>query len=160
MAKLNKNNLQIKLKQGVVANINADATKYLATEGEPHYATDTKDLYIFDGTNNQLVGGLAALDAKVDVAGDTMTGALIIDGTADTQQLTVQAHSTQTANLQETQNSAGTILTKTSGVGVFFPLQAATASAPAYVKGGLYFDLTLNKLMVGGASGWETVTSA
>lgn len=44
--------------------------------------------------------------------------------------------------------------------GLIFPAQAATASAPAYVKGGLYFDTTLNKLRVGGASGWETVTSS
>jgi hypothetical protein len=43
---------------------------------------------------------------------------------------------------------------------VIFPLQATTVGAPAYVKGGLYFDTTLNKLRVGGASAWETVTSA
>lgn len=43
--------------------------------------------------------------------------------------------------------------------GVVFPVQAATASAPAYVKGGLYFDTTLNKLRIGGATAWETVTS-
>jgi hypothetical protein len=33
------------------------------------------------------------------------------------------------------------------------------ASAPAYVKGGMYFDTTLNKLRIGGATAWETVTS-
>ena len=43
--------------------------------------------------------------------------------------------------------------------GVFMPVQAVTASAPAYVKGGMYFDTTLNKLRIGGATGWETVTS-
>ena len=43
--------------------------------------------------------------------------------------------------------------------GLLFPQQAPTASAPSYVKGGLYFDTTLNKLRVGGASAWETVTS-
>jgi len=43
--------------------------------------------------------------------------------------------------------------------GVTFPLQASTSSAPAYVKGGVYFNTTLNKLMVGGATGWEVVTS-
>lgn len=41
--------------------------------------------------------------------------------------------------------------------GVFLPVQAA--SAPTYIKGGLYFDTTLNKLRVGGATGWETITS-
>lgn len=43
--------------------------------------------------------------------------------------------------------------------GVFFPVQATTASAPTYIKGGIYFDTTLNKLRVGGATGWETITS-
>ena len=38
-------------------------------------------------------------------------------------------------------------------------LCAVTTSAPAYIKGGMYFDLTLNKLRIGGATGWETVTS-
>jgi hypothetical protein len=33
------------------------------------------------------------------------------------------------------------------------------ASAPTYVKGVVYFDTTLNKLRVGGAAGWETITS-
>jgi hypothetical protein len=61
---------------------------------------------------------------------------------------------------------AGTRLTLTHtqltvGAGVLImPTQAATASAPAYVKGGLYFDTTLNKLRIGGATAWETVTSS
>lgn len=36
---------------------------------------------------------------------------------------------------------------------------APTVSAPAYVKGAMYFDTTLNKLRIGGATAWETVTS-
>jgi hypothetical protein len=36
---------------------------------------------------------------------------------------------------------------------------AGSSSAPTYVKGGIYFDTTLSKLCIGGASGWETVTS-
>ncbi len=43
--------------------------------------------------------------------------------------------------------------------GVIFPQQATTAAAPAYVKGGMYFDTTLNKLRIGGATAWETVSS-
>ena len=37
--------------------------------------------------------------------------------------------------------------------------QYTTASAPAYQKGAVYFDTTLNKLRVGGATAWETITS-
>jgi hypothetical protein len=42
---------------------------------------------------------------------------------------------------------------------VIMPQQATTAAAPAYVKGGMYFDTTLNKMRIGGATAWETVTS-
>lgn len=38
--------------------------------------------------------------------------------------------------------------------------QHATVGAPVYAEGKLYYDTTLHKLMVGGASGWETVTSS
>lgn len=34
-----------------------------------------------------------------------------------------------------------------------------TGTEPAYVKGASYFNTTLNKLRIGGASAWETVTS-
>jgi len=44
--------------------------------------------------------------------------------------------------------------------GTISPQQATTAGAPAYVKGAMYFDTTLNKLRIGGATAWETVTSA
>lgn len=47
-----------------------------------------------------------------------------------------------------------------NNVGVLLPIQAPTASAPAYLKGGFYFDTTLNKMRIGGAAAWETVTSA
>lgn len=43
--------------------------------------------------------------------------------------------------------------------GRFRVAQYATAGAPAYAKGAMYFDTTLNKLRIGGATAWETVTS-
>jgi len=49
--------------------------------------------------------------------------------------------------------------TSATFAGIILPQQAATASAPTYVKGAIYFDTTLNKLRVGGATGWETITS-
>jgi len=35
----------------------------------------------------------------------------------------------------------------------------ATSDAPAYAAGKVYFDTTLNKFRVGGATTWETITS-
>ena len=57
--------------------------------------------------------------------------------------------------------TAGSVL-MASGLavsGTITPQQATTAGAPAYVKGAIYFDTTLNKLRVGGATAWETITS-
>lgn len=67
--------------------------------------------------------------------------------------------------LIEDQTAGSTIYAIKTGLGivslgdVFFPVQAVTASAPTYVLGGIYFDTTLNKLRIGGASGWESITS-
>lgn len=44
----------------------------------------------------------------VNVTGDTMTGALMVDGSADAVQLTVQGHSSQTAKPLVIETSAGT----------------------------------------------------
>lgn len=53
----------------------------------------------------------------------------------------------------------GAIAGQLGVTGVLMPVQATTAGAPTYVKGGMYFDTTLNKLRIGGATAWETVTS-
>jgi len=58
------------------------------------------------------------------------------------------------------QNFAGSNTVSVTDTGVIMPIQAATASAPTYVEGGIYFDTTLSKLRVGGAAAWETITSA
>lgn len=48
----------IKVKRGLAANINKTATVNSAVAGEPHYTTDGKRLYMFDGTINRRVHGL------------------------------------------------------------------------------------------------------
>ena len=49
---------QLVLKKGLEANINSTATVNTAIEGEAHYTTDSKVLYIFDGTENIPVGAI------------------------------------------------------------------------------------------------------
>jgi hypothetical protein len=92
----------------------------------------------------------------------------IVFQVAGTSKWFVQGKSGGTWVLTDAVNSVSAI-TATAAAGkngsvalgsVLKPVQAATASAPTYVKGGVYFDTTLNKLMVGGATAWETVTSA
>ena len=57
MKKLNNNSVIIKTKCGLKAAINTTTTKALASVGEFHYCTDTEELFIFNGTENVLVGG-------------------------------------------------------------------------------------------------------
>lgn len=99
-------------------------------------------------TNGALVG-----------IGGIPTGRFQVTGTTDIIQNRTLAHSTQTANIATWESSAAAVYVSISGTGVFFPRQTTTAAAPAYVKGGMYFDTTLNKLRIGGATAWETVTS-
>lgn len=52
---LNGFRLQIRFKQGNKANINATLTKGRAITGEPHYAADTSELFIYNGTENRQI---------------------------------------------------------------------------------------------------------
>ena len=51
MQDLNNQSIQIQLKQGLETNVSDPITVDNAISGEPHFASDTGNLYIFDGTN-------------------------------------------------------------------------------------------------------------
>ena len=72
----------------------------------------------------------------------------------------LRANATTPGDALQVQASGGGVLSKIQADGVIIPVLTTTAGAPTYVKGGLYFDTTLNKLRIGGAAAWETVTSA
>jgi hypothetical protein len=71
-------------RRGTEAEVEAVTNGKIA---EPHYATDTKKLYIFDGTNNIEVGTAT----YVNVTGDTMTGQLILEDTLKLDEKTLLA---------------------------------------------------------------------
>jgi len=79
MKKLNNNSVIIKIKSGLKAVINATATKALASLGEFHYCKDTKELFIFNDTENVLVPTLETAEQTgfsgtfVNGDGDTVT---------------------------------------------------------------------------------------
>lgn len=58
MKKLTNHDVIIKLKSGLKSDINTNVTKALATESELHYCTDTKELFIFNGTENVYIATL------------------------------------------------------------------------------------------------------
>ena len=147
--------------------------------------TDTST-FVFDGTNLgiglttptsyagytgvTLLGGAAGafldLDNNLNTARFqlfTYAGATALNtintnaltfGTQNTERMRV--HASGGVSIGNTTDSGAASLNVS---GLIFPQQAATASAPAYQKGAIYFDTTLNKLRVGGATDWETITS-
>jgi hypothetical protein len=73
MKLLNNQKLQIKIKQGLKANVNSHTTKALALVGELHYCTDTDELFIFNGTENVYLCGGGFNGTFVNGDGDTVT---------------------------------------------------------------------------------------
>lgn len=55
---LHNTDYQIKLKQGLRSALLTTATSNTGIQGEPHYTTDTKQLFIHDGTVVQPVQSL------------------------------------------------------------------------------------------------------
>jgi len=51
MPDLNNQELSIQIKKGLETNISDTLTLDNAVTGEPHFCTDTGNLYIYDGTN-------------------------------------------------------------------------------------------------------------
>ena len=104
-------------------------------------------------TNTGVVGGITGI-------GISPSGAqLHVYNTIASNVVQILKNNATPGDFLQLQNSGGAVLTKVNGAGVIFPVQAPTASAPTYVLGGMYFDTTLNKLRIGGATAWETVTS-
>jgi len=72
VADIHSQKFRIQLKQGTEANIHATATENLAVQGEPHYTTDTYNLFIFDGTQNLPVQSrLASVNVDMKTAAST-----------------------------------------------------------------------------------------
>lgn len=102
-------------------------------------------------------GGLGTniTGANLTLAGGASTGSAT-SGVVNIATTTVGSSGTTAQTLTNRLIISGTKITAQLP---FFPVQAPTASAPTYVLGGMYFDTTLNKLRIGGATAWETVTS-
>lgn len=124
---------------------------------------------------NVPVGGISATDLqlaineidaeKVAISGAVITGNLSVSGTLTGTLVTPNISNPVNVTVQK--NSTIRLIVGGTGGGstfinigtdsVLFPVQAS--SAPAYVKGGIYFDLTSGKLAIGGASAWEMINS-
>lgn len=159
---------------GVSGNPTLSLPQNIHTGASPTFNTVTANLTGAASLNvlktgDTMTGSLTATTLTAGTATDVLGTALSvirnnvavgrIDNNASGLRVQAQNGSLQ---LRGTGNTGISIDASGNAVvaGTITPVQATTAGAPAYVKGAIYFDTTLNKLRVGGASGWETVTSA
>ena len=106
--RLNRLPYQILVKSGLKADINTTVTKARALEGEPHYATDTKEFFVFDGTDNIPVAprGYTGVSATYTILSTDYT----IDCTANTFTVTLPTAVGITGQIYNIKNSGtGTI---------------------------------------------------
>jgi hypothetical protein len=113
--------------------------------GYLHSVSMGKSLLSFGTTNGRLTLGISSPG---------------YNGNATSAKVTILAEgNTSSTTALSILNSGSLSILALRDDGVLFPFQATTALAPTYLKGGMYFDTTLNKLRIGGATAWETVTS-
>jgi hypothetical protein len=145
--------------QGTPAYVNPMLTfGVVYTEGARGYATIDFGDDVSHGNICFVIGGSTG-QVGIGTLNENMAAKFHVTNTSVSQVVLIaQGKAANTADLQQWKNAL-LVLVKINKDGVFFPLQAPTASAPTYVKGGMYFDTTLNKLRIGGATAWETVTS-
>lgn len=72
MGILNRFPFALKIRQGLAAALSATATTSTAETGEPHWTTDVKDLWIFDGTNMIYIGGATLYAVVTPEAGNKL----------------------------------------------------------------------------------------
>ena len=130
---------------GVQALINNTTGNYNSAVGKDALLNNTT------GASNSAVGYNTGGGITTGT-GNTIIGAQVTGLAAGLTNNIILANGTGSVRVQ----SDATTITFAD---VIKPPQATTAAAPAYVKGGMYFDTTLNKMRIGGATAWETVTS-
>ncbi len=135
-----------------------------------NFSVATNKLTVAAASGNTLVAGTLTTTGAVDCDSTlNADGAATFGSTANV----VGNFSVATNKLTVAAASGNTVVAGTLGVtgastftgvltanGLILPQQHATAGGPAYVEGAIYYDTTLHKLRIGGAAGWETITSA
>jgi hypothetical protein len=134
-------------------------------------ATVNQNIASSQTSGNLQIGGTAQTTGTITIGGTSATGAITLGQSTAAQTVNIAtgvtaASTTKAVNIGTAGNATSTTNiaigsatgTSTTTVNGYFK-PPALASAPTYVKGAVYFDTTLNKLRVGGATTWETITS-
>lgn len=91
MAKLHSNNFTLLLKRGTLANLNTANNKSIAVQGEPAYTTDSKQVYIFDGTDFIPISARHAVVVKTADYTATTMDEVIVCNKSGTMTITLPA---------------------------------------------------------------------
>jgi hypothetical protein len=122
-------------------------------------------------TVNICSGGIGTSTGIVNIGSTGAISTISVGRTTQAQTVNIATGATDSVSTKTVNIGTGGLSSSTTNIaigatagtstttlnGYFKP--PALASAPTYVKGAVYFDTTLNKLRVGGATAWETITS-
>ena len=141
--------------------IRNDSTNYLITS-----TASTSILYMAGDKliNAGTGGGINCSGVQSGYSNEISTIDVIVGGS--TNAITCGAALTSLSNYNGTDSANGNPVPATGTVFIaptnaYLQLQGfASGSLPTYTKGAICFNSTTNKLMIGGASGFETVTSS
>jgi len=168
------NTVKVGLGGGSIANNAAIGAATLNANTTGFYQTAVGSAALFSNTTGAYNTGLGFQALLSNTTGNFNTGVGFSSGSAistGSQNVILGSYTGGTFPISATgsnyivlSDGGGTVRQYFNGANAFFsgtisPVQAATISAPAYVKGAMYFDTTLNKLRIGGATAWETITS-
>lgn len=128
----------------------ASATQDLIQLGTSNHSVKTGHTTLDDGSGNGTFANFSATQAQLVYVSDAANSG---------NYWHLQASGSNTILVARGAASSAEFQTPVVFDALIYPQQHATSGGPAYVKGALYFDTTLNKLRVGGATAWETVTS-
>jgi hypothetical protein len=155
-----------------ITNINIGPTSIHNGTQTLNVLTSTSNTSANIKTINIGTGGGTSSSTNINIGNSTTGGGTLTFGQSTGNQTTnIQAGATASGSTKTMNIGTGGLAGSTTNIaigstagtstttvnGYFKP--PALASAPTYVKGAVYFDTTLNKLRVGGATTWETITS-
>jgi len=141
-------------------NINPLGTNSVVTFGNANMhnqATGSSVLYNFLGTINQsATAGYTGIRASFyETAFGSGTKRLLDVG----KNTLANGQGTHTPYFYIDNAGNAVVLGKITGGGIIKPGQYTTGTEPAYEAGAVYYNTTLGKLRIGGATAWETITS-
>jgi len=147
------------LASGGISIGNPNSTSFFEVSGNKGVGTTVGDFSVDSVNKTVYIGRLSSTpgdQSNFAIRGRTGTEYFTIKSNINSGYVMINNFGFSKDNPSEAVDVNGNI--KLSGILILG--QYTTATRPAYVKGSQFFDTTINKMVIGGATAWEEVTSS